>query len=277
MEGIREGHLEKEHLGVLKERLKLLAEWLKQTRPSDETQPPAFDIALGVPEVRAAIDIPIDVDVTLTDLARCGDAVAAYAAWWLADQRADFASIVERSTAGATDPHADLLSLAIARFECTRCGARVRFPQVLAHRCVGPPGVLPSPMDLYTRAVAGVFSVPCRPIRSNFVLSDAPEAEYVIRLCGQDPQRATLQMMKESTVRLACKRCDPPDGVGVMTWISAVSSNNIFIRVTVYGPVDVYYSIAASFAPFELSASRSVRSAQQSGGNGQAAGATRHG
>ena len=45
----------------------------------------------------------------------------------------------------------------------------------------------------------------------------------VVRLCGYDTAAATVENMEASTIRLACKLCNPPSEIRIMTWYRAVS------------------------------------------------------
>lgn len=241
MESLKSRRLASEKTRVFEARLQLFAEVLNESYHGGIGQPSALDIALGMPEVRAAIDVPVDVSLPKTAFAflQHGPALAEFTARWRHAQAAALAAIVAAHT-GPLDPATDPLSLAVARFACARCPAHAPYPQILAHRC--PEYILArervNTPDMYVRAALGALAACPRAAPQHVRLSHADETARVVRMCALDPARATVAAMNALPVRVGCRACSPVHGVAVMTWAGAVSLSRRVGRLVLTGAFD---------------------------------------
>lgn len=268
---------------MLKARFTLLREVLKETYAGGEGQPSAFDIALSMPEVRAAINVPVEVqlDKTAFEFLQNTSALSEFATQWRKDQEAALTRIVERIT-DTLPPGADVLSLAVARFMCVRCETRLANLRVLSHCCLGDAfegGLhVNGTTDVYRRAALRAFAQTPRSMPEHMVVADVEAMLLVLPIAGlYDVRRDVVKPPSEDPLRLACKACKPKRGVAVMTWASAVSKHRFLYFLRVRRLIDTVRLAASPRASQALPVPRALRGTVHAGGRGHRAGTTRHG
>ncbi|OBZ71446.1 hypothetical protein A0H81_08517 [Grifola frondosa] len=141
VEETRERRLKEERETALKSRLYILRnmiiDYKKETPRTVETEfLPRFAEFAFMPEFKALIDVPSSTKVTLDIFLPLRASMPKFIARWQADSKAKLAAIVDKRIGISKDP----LNLAIAVFTCSSCKRLLRYPEVVAHRCLRQQG-----------------------------------------------------------------------------------------------------------------------------------------
>ena len=248
MENVRAKRLARERLRLTCARLGLLHQALLEYRKArfpmmsaDTDWKPIFTDYALMPTFRDLMEAGADTEVTKDDLLDlCETQMSTLEAQWREDRKRDFAIIATRGAGmfpGLTLPEDDdmLLSLAISSFDCQNCYYRgIRWPQVLAHRCVRSMTCMAffyEDADRYRYAIARAAiehkSSPPWPQDASFSFSSVglERVFAVITACGKDPSTATFGEMEACNVRLLCRSCcDSANECSAFDWKNAVSA-----------------------------------------------------
>ncbi|GJE90996.1 F-box protein [Phanerochaete sordida] len=224
LEKAKELRLHEEHIIRLRTRLTAFSEALPKLYTYRPGEPSDIDIAIGVPELRQIIDSPASqqVDASSFDFLRDDGILAAFAERWKEDCRSSIARRITEQVPGI-DPDTDPLSLAVAAgFTCRKCVTLNAPCDPLVHRCDmdhhcwGPPTLAGDTYNVIAaETLTGLFWNPRTFFKTLSILT-------VIKKCGFDPARATIDQLNESPVRLACNACiREASGFAIMTWFAA--------------------------------------------------------
>ena len=197
----------------------------------------AYDVGIGeialMPEIREVADAPPDVLIDEASFAEVHEKFGEMIERWKQNAEEQLRELVMQSRpkvkgtrkgkAKAVQPGADVLELATTRFHCDECNGRsmaLYYPGVLAHECLrGSPRSESD--DLYQRYVYGklIMSPPGMAMLCHLdkltVAQPSEAAKNVIKLCGKDPETATVGEMNALNVMLV-------HGGEIRTWRNAV-------------------------------------------------------
>ncbi|PIL35919.1 hypothetical protein GSI_01579 [Ganoderma sinense ZZ0214-1] len=246
MENVRTKRLARERLVLTCTRLGRLRQALLEYNAArlpmsaDMDWQPFFSDYAFMPTFKDLMEASADTEVTKDALFElCEAHLPTLQAQWRKDRKWDFAGIVVKGAGtfpGLDLPEDDdtLLSLAITTFDCKSCTYRgLRWPQVLAHRCVRQMSFLAfyfGETDRYRAAIARTCiehkEQPPWPQDPTFGFNPSLEsAVAAIRACGRDPATATADEMDGCGVRLLCRTCESPArrtfGISAFDWKSA--------------------------------------------------------
>lgn len=220
-----------------------------------DCRPRYIDFAF-TPECRAIIDVPTAEIITADQFAAV---LPILALRWDADRKQELTDYILTHLPNFT-PDVDPLELAVAFFACkTRCQpvfATVRYPAILAHRCLlGDCFRLSSCArdefeqgDVYTRTTnsltwsahdaqayadgAGLLSVRVPFHLAQLAATGEADARQlmntmrrIVAALGLDPARATFDELQECGTWLRCVTCetaDPADWIRARSWRTAV-------------------------------------------------------
>ncbi|EKM49968.1 uncharacterized protein PHACADRAFT_32829 [Phanerochaete carnosa HHB-10118-sp] len=216
MEQVKQERLRQEHLGALKERFTIFDRVLPARYSYRPGEPSELDIALGISQLREVIDSPSEATVDEGSFDFLQEALPPFVENWKNERDSRLAALVTQDLEDI-DPSADPLTLAVAcRFTCKACGSASAHPQTHRCRCVSP---TTEQDDVYCNAA--VKSLAKQYWTPSTFETNVSRLSSIIRICGYDPARTTLEDLEGSAVRLACKSCDPEAGALVMTWFAA--------------------------------------------------------
>ena len=147
---------------------------------------------------------------------------------WLKTRKAEMEAAVLQSLTLASTwavPH----TLAIAMWDCTRCGwSWLRWTQLLAHECGRQYWSSKGDHDVeYDRALLAACSrlkLPRMWTMTPFRFNPAPdETRAAIAACGEDPDTVTFVDMEACRVRLICRVClNGKQSCNALDWKTAV-------------------------------------------------------
>ncbi|EJF65802.1 hypothetical protein DICSQDRAFT_177237 [Dichomitus squalens LYAD-421 SS1] len=201
--------------------------------PEDDLQPRIADYAM-MPSLREVLDDPGDHPVTEDHLWQLRDHQAALIVQWKQTLQNRLVEKL-RAAIALPDDIDDPLSLAIASFSCLACHRSVplRYPELLAHRCLRRLPIHMGTADLYTmtmnlRKVVPQFS---SPVTLDYVHVDRQVVERltaVIDTLGLDPLHATQHDLERCEGRMYCAygKCQTETGdllqLRGCNWLSAL-------------------------------------------------------
>lgn len=242
MEQAREDRIVRDRMQVLQERWTPLEATLTTLSHLPEAR--AYNIAIGdialMPEIREIVDVSEEVSVDEASFAEVHAKFGDMAERWKLDGAAKLRELVfqwlptlvqpkpketkrEGKGKAKAKPEVDVLELATVRFHCNNChdgGVALYWPGVLAHECLRD---VPHSEedDAYKRFICDKMMR--RPSTAMFghldrlkVAEPSNAAKAVIRLCGKNPDTATVEDMNSLNVMLL------RDDDQIRTWRNAV-------------------------------------------------------
>ncbi|EPS95865.1 hypothetical protein FOMPIDRAFT_100031 [Fomitopsis schrenkii] len=243
MEKAREDRLVRERMQVLQGRWVTLEVTLKALSGLPEAR--AYAIGIGeivlMPEIRQIIDAPDDVSVDQASFAEVRAKFGDMVERWKTDPVTQLRELIMRARPASVQPkpketkrkglrskakaqpEIDVLELATTRFHCSHCNGESKglyWPGVLAHACLRST-VYSEGKDTYERFVYEKHR-PCVWHMDRLRVGEPSEAaKVVIRLCGKDPEQATVEEMNALNVMLV-----RGDGE-IRTWRNAILFDDI--------------------------------------------------
>lgn len=220
---IRDKRLARERAAAFKARFTILASitsGLQATRRTREAEfrPQFIDLAV-MPEVQDIMSASDGDEIDAEGEKAFRAAFPTLVERWKADADQALRSILEP----AIKPRrgTDVFKLAIAYFECDACGHLMPYPDVLAHSCCRASKAKMPAWTEYHTLVCGTAHR--RPWDTQHLHAPSENAmvllRKVIKLCGQDPDRATRPIMDDSNVRICRKSVL---GKRIVTWDRAI-------------------------------------------------------
>ncbi|EPS95875.1 hypothetical protein FOMPIDRAFT_89842 [Fomitopsis schrenkii] len=243
MEKAREDRLVRERLQVLKGRWTPLEVTLKVL--SDLPEARAYNIGVVeialMPEIREIVDVPDGVSVDQASFAEVRAKFGDMVERWKIDQAIKLRELIMRARPvsvqpkptetkrkgrrgkAKAQPEVDVLELATTRFRCNYCNGdsvALYWPGVLAHACLRN-SLHSEGTDTYERFVYAKMR-PCVWRTDRLTVAEPSEAaKVVIRLCGKDPEQATVEEMNALNVMLV-----KGDGE-IRTWRNAILFDDV--------------------------------------------------
>ncbi|OSX64969.1 hypothetical protein POSPLADRAFT_1136226 [Postia placenta MAD-698-R-SB12] len=225
---IRDKRLARERAAAFKARFTILASitsGLQATRRTREAEfrPQFIDLAV-MPEVQDIMSASDGDEIDAEGEKAFRAAFPTLVERWKADADQALRSILEP----AIKPRrgTDVFKLAIAYFECDACGHLMPYPDVLAHSCCRASKAKMPAWTEYHTLVCGTAHR--RPWDTQHLHAPSENAmvllRKVIKLCGQDPDRATRPIMDDSNVRICRKSVL---GKRIVTWDRAVGCSSL--------------------------------------------------
>ena len=184
-----------------------------------------------LPEVRAIIDVPEDVNITSASFEILQTYIAGIIDRWLLGAKKSLGAIMKDKLrlTDTSDVMACDLAASYALF-CRHCNTRLPWPFVVTHCCEAVRcQVVEDDDDLYRVAVR-MYGSPGTDNYNHIILKKR-KVESIIRACGQDPSHVTAEEMDRLDIRLTCKQCNPVGTIEIMTWKAAVSIS-LFLLAT---------------------------------------------
>ncbi|OCH91548.1 hypothetical protein OBBRIDRAFT_792139 [Obba rivulosa] len=175
--------------------------------PASELRPKAIDLAM-MPEFRALIDAPDDVQITTQSFEPLREQMDTFVERWHADIKH---RLVEWMLMGRPENRpfpadVDPVALASAVFPCGRCpdediDHRVhRYPGIIAHPCFR---IRTAPADTaYERNIGDIAGINPLQLKPNGLHVDHQKIHEILESCGKDPDRVTIQEMDDLDVHV---------------------------------------------------------------------------
>lgn len=212
----QQDRLYRERGALVKSRLKIMSDAIDAIQPLTDDGPATCDIALGIPEIQTTLELPADITVTMASFDFLANKLPTFVQRWKDDTRKQLCDLVRAKVklAQSTDP----LSLAIgSRFRCRHCSCSdTGYPHLLSHRCHNLPEHTFEERDYCKELIVYTLQLR-RNTPSNFT-DEVPFLEGIVKLCGQDPAKATVSEMDLLPIRLTCSKHNGEGEVTVMTW-----------------------------------------------------------
>lgn len=204
---------------AIAKRMKALNVYVLEVEPPDtRVYPSCLDFAL-LPEVRALIDAPSDINVSRSDFKRLKPFMDRYAAKWIKKLKKDLGAKI-RDRLDGIDPKTDPLELAVGFY--WRCNGEdedcnswlVDYPRMLAHRCLLPEGHEEDEKEEladrdetvrdYKKIIQGANSwTSCGgKFHRNSMIPLVKAASIVVEKLGLDPRTATVTQINNLPRRL---------------------------------------------------------------------------
>lgn len=222
-----------------------------QPIPSYQLHDPALANFAVMPEVRAIVELPNEVEVTLSMFQPVVNILPDLIARWHADVKTQMGQILKAAykeafgeltqTTNAPDAGTDLdilddsammeLATSCFAFSCSCCNKKMFSCQdALAHTCFGGVAHNLDEADLYVRAVLDVTL--CRPWSSSSQIvcknsaATIAQVRAVAQLCGLDWRTVTCREMDQCKERFVClcEPCTMLEFTRVMDWRYIVSA-----------------------------------------------------
>ncbi|OBZ71726.1 hypothetical protein A0H81_08960 [Grifola frondosa] len=207
MEELKSRRLKDERLRLLEARCKVLDTAISKYQiprtAATELMPRFVDFAL-MPEFRDIVDAPSSTNLTPDDFLPLQDTIPELVSRWQAAIKTELTSMVaERVQA---PPNVDVLDLAVAVFDCSRCNRSLHYPE-----------------SLRTVVSMNPFTI-CRKLK---IGRGFENTQKIVQSCGKDPNSTTRQEMHELDVRLRPKCCNTETIHQVMTFETAMEHRHI--------------------------------------------------
>lgn len=223
---VRDRRLTHERKQLLRRRFDLFRTWLREhSEFGQENCPLLFMDYAIMPEIRAILDTPSDIDVTLDSFSPLTSLLPDLTQRWYEEIKATLSESL-KSSLNLSNCDAPL-SLAVATFDGYAERRYLRIPEVLTLPELRPAG---GTQDLFIQTLA--WSVVAKatqyPLRVDrlYILKPALDIIRLVKLFGGDPSSTTYDEIVQSRVRVRCThdRCQKYDAASQhMSWETAVS------------------------------------------------------
>ncbi|PCH43558.1 hypothetical protein WOLCODRAFT_122186, partial [Wolfiporia cocos MD-104 SS10] len=210
MKVVQERRIKEERRNTLVIRLLWLSEALEdvlsdvRATAATQMEPCISDYAF-MPEIRSIIESPNEREVTQETFNALQDSLPYLVMSWQADLKSQFVDLVKSKI---TAPEGvDVCDLAITCVRCKDCDGLLRFPSLLAHRCLRNHSSFW--YDLGTNSyelIASSVMSDRRPKLDKLVIPDDTALDRfrnIVQLCKLDPATATTQDMDALDIRLS--------------------------------------------------------------------------